>query len=1142
MKLPILKITAMFLLLTSIVYAQNNCNTALIRSTLQNAGNVELLGLDNSCSIYFYNPTQLSGSAAQTYAETFGANLVSVQTAAENTSISNALNTQGFVGTIWLGYSDEVLEGNFVWYDKSPAGYTNWSPTQPDNAGSNEDCTQIYANGLWNDLPCVGSNSKSIIEVSLCPQVVITSNKTMHCNGEYVTLYAKTILGSPNYQYTWTQTGNATIATSVDKTGNNDTVLVHSTANNTFTATSVDRYGCTGANTITLNPNPLPTIGLAPTQIKCFGDNNGAITSTITTSTAPYTYSWSNAATTANLSALTPGSYTLQVTDANGCIKSGATTTITQPAAALSISTNVATNVACNGGFNGTATIVATGGTAPYAYGWLTAPPQLSNAAVGLVAGTYNYGVKDANNCQVTGTATITEPTLVTVTITGNKENCENDAANQLTTLTATAAGGTGPTYTYKWTPSNATTATTVCNAVVGSTAYTVTAKDVNNCIATATVNHIVNPNPVATYTVDSVCVTNASSFKSVVTIVPVANITSYTWQFNGPSVPATATSSLINPTYTFPDCNKAYGAILIVTSNKNCIGVSSINPNAVVYCAPVPNFSFVNGCEKDATIAFTNASANGAGTTGGLLSAWALDATGAIVTTNNPTKVYNAPGNYTITLGLKDVNNCTASATKTLKIFPKPVANFTLTKGCLSTATLMSNSSTLAVPPGYTDVVNGYSWDNNFVNNIFTQDGTNSGNSFVYPLTATENMPNATLIVTTNNNCKDTVSKPVIVWPMPVVDYTLLAPCFPNATVFTNNTSIANGTDNSTITTMQLTWGDGQTELIPSATTVKNYNYAVSNAYTTELTATSNKGCETKLTVPVIIHPSPKASFDIDPALGCTPLCVNFTNTSTQNNLPVNELITNYYWNMGDYSVVKLSDNTASTKNAAHCYENLNDTTQHYTIKLIVATAFGCTDTLVKKDSIEVYPASTANFVIEPRKVDLFNPQMIVTDKSHLADEVTWVYQAGDSVKVANGAPLHSLFPFAYSYKDSGTYNVLQITKTINGCMDTATQVVVVKSVQTLYIPNTFTPNDDKHNDFFMVKGVGIKTLSLIIFDRWGEVVARIDDPKSKGWDGSDFRTGGICKTEVYSWKLSYTDDYNAEYPKLAGSVNLLR
>lgn len=225
-------ILTLFSVFTLRVSSQQGCDINAIRTAFTNAGCTELPSCQSSCSMYFYNPQSLSGAAAQQFAESLGANLISVQSAAENTCISTALVNNGFGGIIWIGFTDENSEGNFYWYDGSPVIYTNWNAGEPNNDGGNEDCTQIFPNGLWNDLPCNGGGSKSVIEVNLCPQIT-ASNDTTICNSTSANLICSDALfGSAPYVYTWSD----------GQTGQN--ITVSPTITTTYTVTATDRYGC----------------------------------------------------------------------------------------------------------------------------------------------------------------------------------------------------------------------------------------------------------------------------------------------------------------------------------------------------------------------------------------------------------------------------------------------------------------------------------------------------------------------------------------------------------------------------------------------------------------------------------------------------------------------------------------------------------------------------------------------------------------------------------------------------------------------------------------------------------------------------------------------------------------------------------
>ena len=319
------------------------CNLALIRSTLTAAGNVELLGMNNTCSLYFINPQFMTGPQAQAYAQTFGANLISVQSASENADLVQALSNQGYAGqVIWIGYSDAVNEGSFVWYDGAPVTYSNWAPGEPNDAGGVEDCTQIYPDGSWNDLNCSGYNSLSIIEVNICPQVSVVNVPPIHCPLTNVTMNASTLLGSPNYTYTWIQSGAESFTTSSTGSSLNDQITVTSMGANTFTVYTEDRYSCPQSTTVSLSVFPTPTITANSATI-C----NGQQTATLTANGAT-TYSWipgtGLSATTGAVVTGTPSStqnYTVIGMDANGCLNGTITAINVNPIPNITVSPNV---------------------------------------------------------------------------------------------------------------------------------------------------------------------------------------------------------------------------------------------------------------------------------------------------------------------------------------------------------------------------------------------------------------------------------------------------------------------------------------------------------------------------------------------------------------------------------------------------------------------------------------------------------------------------------------------------------------------------------------------------------------------------------------------------------------------------------
>ncbi len=254
-------------------------------------------------------------------------------------------------------------------------------------------------------------------------------------------------------------------------------------ASGTYTVTVTDAKGCTVAQSaVQVNQPAAPLGGSASStnNVSCFGGTNGAINTTVTGGTSPYTYIWSNGATTQNITGISAGTYSVTVTDAHNCIKNITAITISQPAAALTTSVSTGQNVACNGGGNGSINLTVTGGTTPYTYNWSNG--ATTQDITGLYAGTYGVSVTDANGCTASATGTVSQPAGALATSISASQNvlCFG-GTNGSVTLSAT--GGTSP-YTYAW--SNGAITQNLSNLSAGN--YSVTVTDANGCLSQSSV------------------------------------------------------------------------------------------------------------------------------------------------------------------------------------------------------------------------------------------------------------------------------------------------------------------------------------------------------------------------------------------------------------------------------------------------------------------------------------------------------------------------------------------------------------------------------------------------------------------------------------------------------------------------------
>ena len=124
------------------------------------------------------------------------------------------------------------------------------------------------------------------------------------------------------------------------------------------------------------------------------------------------------------------------------------------------------------------------------------------------------------------------------------------------------------------------------------------------------------------------------------------------------------------------------------------------------------------------------------------------------------------------------------------------------------------------------------------------------------------------------------------------------------------------------------------------------------------------------------------------------------------------------------------------------------------------------------------------------------------------------------------------------FVYKDPAQYLVALVVKSDRGCADTVLKPIVIGEDFGIWIPNAFTPNDDRVNNVFEPKGYGIVKYTMTIFDRWGEKIY-VSKDFSLGWDG--YKDEKMCKDDVYIYKIVITNVYNVQ-KEYVGHVTLLK
>ncbi|MGB3948220.1 MAG: PKD domain-containing protein [Bacteroidia bacterium] len=554
------------------------------------------------------------------------------------------------------------------------------------------------------------SNAVATIGEPLPLSISFVSQKNVSCNGgSDGGVGASVSGGTANYSYSWMPGGFTT-------------AQVNNISAGTYTLTVLDSKGCSVLNTVTITEPISPlAVSLSGTNVSCYGGNDGSITPAVTGGTSPYNYLWTPVnVTTASISNIFSGTYTLKVTDTLGCTTTNSLT-ITQPNPML-LTTN-ATNSDC-GQPNGKTSVSVVGGTGPYSYLWLPTGGT-NDTATGLVSGAYNVIVTDATGCSASQWGNVNENSAPSVSIFSTiNVSCFGGSDGS---ITAVSSGGIGP-YTYSWAPTGGTDSIAT-GLMAGS--YTVTITGGNGCQSLATTSpDLTQPDSLFI----NISQTPASCFGSS-TGSASATITGGTGGYSYLWMPGNNTTSsianLVSGTYT-----------LQVTDGNTCIAMESIlvqqPTNAISSSVTFTPTSCNNGNDGTAT-------AIASGGTSPYNYLWTtINVQGAHVEQLSATNYY-----VTIT----DANGCSTTDSITIT---EPTAISTTVSSINSNCSLANGQATvnaLGGTPTYS-----YLWSGTGATNL-TVTGLLSGS---YTVTVTDNngcTVNDTIIVNDNQSPSGVIS-----------------------------------------------------------------------------------------------------------------------------------------------------------------------------------------------------------------------------------------------------------------------------------------------------------------------------------------------------------------------------------------------
>lgn len=403
-------------------------------------------------TVSIIEPALLQASENHVNPSCFGNNVTATITATGGTAPYNVS---------WTGPSNGNPAGNEITvsggtYNMTGLGMGTYNVTVTDASG----CTAI-----------------TTVDIVSATAMNISTNVTdVLCGGINSGAIDVTVSGGATpYQVSWTGPSSGNPAGN-EITVSGGTYTINGLSGGNYNVTISDGNGCSGSLPINIASPTALNMSLSKTDVTCNGVSDGQVNSTVTGGTVPYTYTWSNGSTTANVSNLTVGNYCLTVTDGNGC-SANACETITEPSA-LTLNFGV-TNVSCNGVCDGTATATVAGGTPPYSYNWSGLAGNTATNVTAICDGIYDLVVTDAEGCSIdTLDWIVTEPIALTMSVTIVDETCFGICDGSLSIVSNTGVSFSingGSVF------STNTNYTDMCTGI-----YNVIAEDQNGCQVTS--------------------------------------------------------------------------------------------------------------------------------------------------------------------------------------------------------------------------------------------------------------------------------------------------------------------------------------------------------------------------------------------------------------------------------------------------------------------------------------------------------------------------------------------------------------------------------------------------------------------------------------------------------------------------------
>jgi large repetitive protein len=859
----------------------------------------------------------------------------------------------------------------------------------------------------------------------------------------------------------------------------------------TYSVSVSDLIGCSATSTVVLTePRPLSiysthnTIACTPLL------NTGVATTFVSGGTPTYSYLWNSVPPQATSGAfnLTPGSYSVTVTDGNGCVIADTVTLITD--IAPSVTAIQDTYVCANsGGVQLNAS--GSGGIGPYTYVWTQSnwiiPGSISDAYVSNPtvnpdsSGWYYVQVFGTNGCPSDlDSVYVTVYPLPIADAGPDLSFCDEAPGIFLQGSVGNPFGG----YSVKWMPSTGLHCDTCLVTYAQPTQTTIYTLVITNletgCASDSTT---LNTQSSALITVKDLPVVDAGR-DTIICLADSAMLLGtvtgsgplYTWDWS-PSL------ELNDRTLQTPNASPFSTTIFFVVATSN--GCESHADSMELQVIPYPVVAAgqqKNICSGD-SVQLAGQVQQGTAQYFEWTPATGLADSSSLTTMASPATTTT----YTLTAYNQGCPSLPASML--LIVNPTPIA-----EAGLDTVICADGDSMML----YGSYTNGYfpfryKWTPMIGlerDDIFSPMAKPSQTQFYYFTVSSGTIPNL---------CETTDSVLITVVPSVnlnlSVDTTIICPG--EFVQFTSTAGIGNAT---------FQWSP--------TTGISNPNSQNVNAYpqvpTRYFLTASEGGCSQTDSFDIFVHPNPQAEFVTSQVSGCAPVEVRVQNLS-QNAL-------SYQWRVPTTGFV--SNEKEPVFNFAQ--------PGNYAVQLVVRGVGGCQDTTEYPIPVEVKPNAGIVFLTDPPfPVEIKAPTHDIRFEDNTPGAISWLWDFGDG----NYSELQKA---NHNYKIPGNYTVTLRVKTAEGCEGTASAGLISVKEAVLAIPNVFTPNGDGINDFFSSGYDGDELFMMQIFDRWGTKYFETRN-RNQFWDGKDFN-GQEAEAGVYFYVIE------AGESNYSGSVSLVK